>query len=47
MAQAAGLGVDYLEENYCRNPDGEDTIWCYTTDPNKEWEECEPLGERK
>ena len=29
--------------NYCRNPDGEDTIWCYTTDPEKRWEYCEPL----
>jgi hypothetical protein len=29
--------------NYCRNPDGEPTIWCYTTDPNKRWELCEPL----
>ena len=24
--------------NYFRNPDGEPTIWCYTTDPNKRWE---------
>ena len=29
--------------NYCRNPDGEPTIWCYTTDPNKRWEFCDPL----
>jgi hypothetical protein len=29
--------------NYCRNPDGEPTIWCYTTDPNKRWELCKPL----
>jgi hypothetical protein len=29
--------------NYCRNPDGEDTIWCYTTDPEKRWEYCKPL----
>merc|ERR1712194_513938 len=32
-----------LPENYCRNPDGEPTIWCYTTDPDKTWEFCEPL----
>ena len=32
-----------LVSNYCRNPDGEPTIWCYTTDPNKRWELCEPL----
>jgi hypothetical protein len=31
-----------LERNYCRNPDGEKTIWCYTTDSKKRWEYCEP-----
>ena len=30
-----------LEENYCRNPDGEDTAWCYTTDSNTRWEACD------
>ena len=29
--------------NYCRNPDGEPTIWCYTTDRRKRWEYCNPL----
>ena len=29
-----------LEENYCRNPDGEPRAWCYTTDPDKRWELC-------
>ncbi|KAM3851556.1 plasminogen [Vipera latastei] len=29
-----------LEENYCRNPDGETKPWCYTTDPNTRWEYC-------
>jgi hypothetical protein len=32
-----------LESNYCRNPDGGDTIWCYTTDDYTEWEYCDPL----
>lgn len=30
--------------NYCRNPDGESTIWCYTTDKGKRWEYCDPLS---
>ena len=29
-----------LTENYCRNPDGESNIWCYTTDPDKRWQYC-------
>jgi len=32
-----------LGHNYCRNPDGEATIWCYTTDPETRWEFCEPV----
>jgi len=32
-----------LVENYCRNPDGEDTIWCYTTDDNDRWDYCDPV----
>ena len=30
--------------NYCRNPDGEPGIWCYTTDPRSRWEHCKPLN---
>nr|XP_048276730.1 plasminogen isoform X1 [Myodes glareolus] len=29
-----------LEENYCRNPDGETAPWCYTTDSDTRWEHC-------
>ena len=28
------------DHNYCRNPDGEPGVWCYTTDPGKRWELC-------
>ncbi|XP_049760988.1 plasminogen [Elephas maximus indicus] len=29
-----------LDENYCRNPDGESTPWCYTTNVDVRWEHC-------
>uniref|UniRef100_A0AAY4BXE5 Plasminogen n=1 Tax=Denticeps clupeoides TaxID=299321 RepID=A0AAY4BXE5_9TELE len=29
-----------LEENYCRNPDGDPRPWCFTTDHKKRWEFC-------
>eukprot|EP00058_Branchiostoma_floridae_P023734 XP_002609224.1 hypothetical protein BRAFLDRAFT_125972 [Branchiostoma floridae] len=29
-----------LDENYCRNPDGEPRPWCYTTDPAIRWQYC-------
>ncbi|KAM3930890.1 plasminogen-like [Leptodactylus fuscus] len=30
----------HLERNYCRNPDGDKSPWCYTTDPSVRWEYC-------
>uniref|UniRef100_A0A8C6ZK62 Kringle domain-containing protein n=1 Tax=Nothoprocta perdicaria TaxID=30464 RepID=A0A8C6ZK62_NOTPE len=29
-----------LDDNYCRNPDGSERPWCYTTDPAREREFC-------
>ena len=33
------------DHNFCRNPDGNKEIWCYTTDKNKRWEACKPIPE--
>ncbi|XP_032881599.1 plasminogen isoform X1 [Amblyraja radiata] len=30
----------YLEENYCRNPDGEPRPWCITTNRQRRWAYC-------
>jgi len=39
------LGTDWVKttagHNYCRNPDGEDKVWCYTMDSTKRWEFCD------
>ena len=29
-----------LASNYCRNPNGRSRPWCYTTDPDIEWDYC-------
>uniref|UniRef100_A0A3Q0QXI1 Plasminogen n=1 Tax=Amphilophus citrinellus TaxID=61819 RepID=A0A3Q0QXI1_AMPCI len=34
------LPEKYLEENYCRNPDGDPRPWCFTTSPAKRWDFC-------
>ncbi|XP_060947279.1 plasminogen [Limanda limanda] len=36
----SALPEKYLEENYCRNPDGDPRPWCFTTNPTKRWEFC-------
>ncbi|KAL0967413.1 hypothetical protein UPYG_G00251930 [Umbra pygmaea] len=36
----SALPEKYLEENYCRNPDGDPRPWCFTTSPSKRWEFC-------
>merc|ERR1719506_1836100 len=30
------------DHNFCRNPDGDSTIWCITTNPSVRWEFCDP-----
>lgn len=37
--QYPGFGLGY--HNYCRNPDGEPAIWCYTEDPAQRWDFCD------
>ena len=34
-------GSRELAENYCRNPNDANFLWCYTMDPNTRWEECD------
>ncbi|KAM6964910.1 plasminogen-like [Aplochiton taeniatus] len=36
----SALPEKYLEENYCRNPDGDPKPWCFTTNPTKRWAFC-------
>ncbi|XP_078700036.1 apolipoprotein(a)-like [Branchiostoma floridae x Branchiostoma belcheri] len=32
--------ADDLVENYCRHPNGDTYLWCYTQDPSQRYEEC-------
>jgi len=42
----SSLGIG--DHAFCRNPNGEkDTIWCYTNDPDVEWQYCQPKKEKK
>ena len=40
--ESAGESAE-AAKNRCRNPDGGDSIWCYTTDSRKRWEYCNPI----
>jgi hypothetical protein len=42
-----GMGTEGKGNNKCRNPDNGDTIWCYTTDPKKRFEYCDPIKTTK
>ena len=39
-----GLSDAGLDKNYCRNPDGGQWIWCYTTDADMRWDYCDPIN---
>ena len=33
--------MNVRDHNFCRNPDGGDRVWCYTTDSDFRWEYCD------
>ena len=34
-------GFTYLgDHNFCRNPDGDSGVWCFTTDPEEPYQKC-------
>jgi len=35
------------DHNYCRDPEEEGFLWCYTTDKNKRWEKCAPIKKQE
>ena len=48
---AANYPDSNLVSNYCRNPFQDSdrykakTIWCFTQDPDYNWQECNPIGQ--
>ncbi|XP_077861613.1 uncharacterized protein LOC144342143 [Saccoglossus kowalevskii] len=32
---------DVGDHNYCRNPDGDSGVWCFTTSPGVQWDYCD------
>lgn len=43
MTPAANQLAD-LREDFCRNPDGQLSIWCYTAEADTRWEFCDPMA---
>ena len=37
----ASRPLDGLEDNYCRNPDGSDGVWCFTVNASIRWQYCD------
>lgn len=33
-------GYYQMTHNYCRSPDGDSKVWCFSTNPRKRWEYC-------
>jgi len=42
LAEGAVTEYGLKGHNFCRNPDGDSQIWCYTMNSEKRWEYCEP-----
>ena len=42
IGQHENLGIG--DHNYCRSPDEDNRVWCYTTDPDTRWEYCDAVN---